>query len=141
MAFVVTAAPSEWERVRALVELVGTPRWVEFRGTLFELIALVAGARWVLSPDTAVVHIAAALGKPVVGLYNELIKAAEWYPFGVPSVLAVSPALEGICFMPPGAVVEAVERLFGQVIPSGFVLPRTLLPTAEVSAAGASGRG
>jgi heptosyltransferase I len=34
-----------------------------------ELAALLGGARFVLAPDTAAVHIATALGTPVVGLY------------------------------------------------------------------------
>lgn len=136
MEFVVAAAPQQWRQAEALVGLLGHRRFRCFRGSLSELIALIAGARWVLSPDTAVVHVAAALGKPVVGLYAELIKVCEWYPFGVPFVLALSPALEGVSFVPVGAVVEAVERLVQEVMPSGFAVP---LPTAGVPGAGAKG--
>jgi len=124
----VIASPKHRRWAESLVDWLRHPRCRLFRGSLPEIIALLAGASWILTPDTAIVHIAAALGKPVVGLYSELIKVMEWYPFGVPFVLAVSPALEGISFMPPGAIVEAVEHLLHRVIPSGFVVPAVQSP-------------
>ncbi|MCX8051971.1 MAG: hypothetical protein N3B17_08790 [Chlorobi bacterium] len=111
MAFVVTAAPSQWDEARLVVERLAHPRCHVFFGSVEELVALVAGSAWVLSPDTAAIHIAAALGKPVVGLYAELIKVAEWYPFGVPFVVVLSPSEESICRIPPLAVVEACLRV------------------------------
>lgn len=140
VVFFVTAAPLERQRAEALVQALGHPRCRVFRGSLTELIALIAGAAWVLSPDTAVVHIAAALGKPVVGLYSELIKVVEWYPFAVPSVCVLSPLWGGVVFAPPGAVVEAVEWLLQEVIPSGAMLPPEPLPTGAVPSRNPTGR-
>lgn len=133
------ASPQQWRRVENLVQLLAHPRCRAFRGSFADVVALVAGAAWVATPDTAIVHVASALGKPVVGLYGELIKVVEWYPFGVPFVLVVSSVLEGVSFLPPGAVVEAVERLLQQVIPSGFVLPKGLQPIPAASSAAATG--
>ncbi len=134
----VIASPRQQRWAESLVQLVSHPRCRAFRGSFADIAALMAGAAWVITPDTAIVHIAAALGKPVVGLYGELIKVAEWYPFGVPFVLAVSSALEGISFLPPGAVVEAVERLLQQVIPSGFVVPPDQQPRRVANSATAT---
>jgi ADP-heptose:LPS heptosyltransferase len=140
IALVVTAAPQQRRQVETLVQAVGDSRCRAFQGSLSELIALVAGAAWVLSPDTAVVHLASALGKPVVALYSELIKVAEWYPLGVPSVCVLSPLWGGVVFVPPGAVVEAVERLLQEVIPAGAVIPPVPLPSGGALSGSATGK-
>ncbi|MDW7997726.1 MAG: glycosyltransferase family 9 protein, partial [Bacteroidota bacterium] len=124
----VTAAPRDRAMAEELVHQIRHPRCRAFAGSLSELIALTAGAVWVLSPDTAVIHIASAFGKPVVGLYGELIKVVEWYPFKAPFVAVLSPVMESPTFAPPGAVVEAVELLLQEVSPRGFVLPREMQP-------------
>ena len=42
---------------------------VRHSSTLAELFAIIAGSRAVISPDTSVVHLAAATNRPVIGLY------------------------------------------------------------------------
>ncbi|GBD06220.1 hypothetical protein HRbin21_00004 [bacterium HR21] len=140
IALVVTAAPQQRRQVETLVQAVRDSRCRAFQGSLSELIALVAGAAWVLSPDTSVVHLASALGKPVVALYSELIKVAEWYPFGVPSVCVLSPLWGGVTFVPPAAIVEAVERLVQEVIPAGAVIPPVPLPSGGALSGSATGK-
>ncbi len=50
--------------------------------SIFDNMALIASAKAVLSPDTAVVHIAVALDKPLIGLYSaEAQNFANWYPY------------------------------------------------------------
>ncbi|MCX7930764.1 MAG: hypothetical protein N2663_08625 [Chlorobi bacterium] len=110
IALIVTAAPHQWDHARRVVERLGHWRCHLFCGSIAELVALIAGAASVISPDTAVVHIAAALGKPVVGLYAAAIKLAEWYPFGVPFVGVLSPVEDGISYVSPGSVVAAVTE-------------------------------
>ncbi len=48
--------------------------------TLAALIDVVRGAKLVISPDTAVVHIAASLHKPIIAFYP---LKDEWLPYGV----------------------------------------------------------
>ncbi|MCS7176786.1 MAG: glycosyltransferase family 9 protein [Candidatus Kapabacteria bacterium] len=129
----VTAAPRDRAMAGELVRQVQHPRCRMFTGSLSEFIALTAGAAWVLSPDTGPVHIASALGKPIVGLYGELFKIVGWHPFKAPFVAVVSATMEGITFAPPGAVVEAVELLLQEVIPRGFVLPQEMQPISAGS--------
>ena len=134
---VLTASAAQQRVAQQVAEMLGMRAHV-FSGGLLELVALIAGAAWVLTPDTAVVHIASAVGKPVVGLYGELIKVAEWFPLDTPFALVLSPAMESITFAPPGAVVEAAEWLLSEVVPRGARIP-AVLPTTAAVGAGTSG--
>jgi ADP-heptose:LPS heptosyltransferase len=53
-------------------------------GNLSEFVAMLSGGDLIVSPDTSVVHIAAALRTPVVELVTSESVAAEWYPWGTP---------------------------------------------------------
>ena len=76
-------AISETERQRAL------PRPTR---TLPELVAALSEARLVICCDGGALHIAAGLGKPVVGLFqNHPIKYNHWYPWGVPHQVVRAP--------------------------------------------------
>lgn len=49
--------------------------------TIQDSIELIRLAKWVISPDTAIVHIAASLQKPIIGFYpNRAQNTANWYP-------------------------------------------------------------
>ena len=49
--------------------------------TIHDSIALIRHAQAVLTPDTAIIHIAAALNKPIIGLYRQDAQNyANWYP-------------------------------------------------------------
>lgn len=60
--------------------------------TLPELVAALSEARLLICCDGGALHIAAGLGKPVVGLFqNHPIKYNHWYPWGVPHRVVRSP--------------------------------------------------
>jgi ADP-heptose:LPS heptosyltransferase len=46
-----------------------------------ELIFCINASDVVLSPETAVIHIASLLNKPIVGLYISKKRITEWPPF------------------------------------------------------------
>ena len=49
--------------------------------TIYDAIALVSKAEWVISVDTAIVHIASGLNKPLLALYNPDEKNySDWHP-------------------------------------------------------------
>lgn len=49
--------------------------------TIYDAIALVSKADWVISVDTAIVHIAAGLNKPLLALYNQdELNYVDWHP-------------------------------------------------------------
>lgn len=50
--------------------------------TIFDNIALIRHAKAVVSPDTSMVHIAVALDKPLIAIYNsDERNFANWYPY------------------------------------------------------------
>lgn len=56
------------------------------------LIALCQRAQLIITPDTSLVHIASALNKPVVAIYqNDGVKAIEWAPLCDHSAIVISP--------------------------------------------------
>ena len=60
---------------------------------LEDFAAVLSFADLVVSPDTSIVHIAAALGKPVVTLTGQGDLATEWTPWGVPHRVVIGPGL------------------------------------------------
>jgi heptosyltransferase III len=72
---------------------------------ILEVAAILERMQMLISPDTAMVHLASALKVPVVGLYYNIEKEVLWRPFGVPyrTIVAPSGKIEDI-------VVEDVLR-------------------------------
>lgn len=103
----VTGASTDVDDIKRAVDLVGHWNCRALGMGLDGFTAFVAGASLVISPDTATVHMAAAAGRPVVGLYAEDIKAAEWFPYGTSFTLLVSPSEESINLIDSGAIVES----------------------------------
>lgn len=86
----IIAGPEDAARAQQLVAQVNDPRCVLADVGLECLPALAARAHVVASPDTAMVHIASAVGTPVVGLYLEDRKVVEWGPYRVPFSALIS---------------------------------------------------
>jgi len=66
----------------------------------------------VITPDTSVVHAAAAMGTPVVVMYS--LKASflvEWQPFGVPHRVVYTDGREDLETLEPEAVLNAYMEL------------------------------
>jgi ADP-heptose:LPS heptosyltransferase len=84
---VVIAAPADEEwRDRAVRNLGSKRCWTypdSGNAGLREIAAIVRGAKAVVTPDTAVVHLASAVKTPVLGLFTPLRVTAEWMPFKV----------------------------------------------------------
>lgn len=79
--------------------------------TLQELIAAISEAGLLICCDGGALHIAAGLGKPVVGLFqNHPIKYNHWYPWRVPHRVVRAPVsdVDGITV---GQVIEATQSL------------------------------
>lgn len=67
---IVNAGPGEEDLARAVLASAGPAKPVLFSPTLRELAALVGRARVVIAADTGPLHLAAALGTPVVALFG-----------------------------------------------------------------------
>jgi len=80
---VLVGAP--WDSAR--LEAVGKAaevEWLPPSNDISETAAALSCADLVISPDTSIVHIAAALNKPVVTLMASYTANGEWYAWGVP---------------------------------------------------------
>lgn len=82
--------------------------------TLAELMAILSLADLAVCSDGGTLHVAAAVGLPLVGLFEHLDKKTErWYPWGVPHevVTSGSDAQWQVKHIPADAVLAACGRL------------------------------
>lgn len=114
----VSGAPDDKKEIREIVRSVNDERCGHIPMKLTEFFAFLAGAKFLISPDTAPLHIAAVAGVPVVGLYAEYIKICEWYPYGgVPFALVLGTDPETINCIEPEKIIEATKILQNQINP------------------------
>ena len=73
------------------------------------LIAALSLAERVICPDGGAMHLAAALGKPVVALFGDA-PAARWHPWGVPHRV-LQPESRNLVDLPIELVLEAYRAL------------------------------
>lgn len=67
---VLACGPGEGDLAREIIEAAGEPKPVAISVALGPLMALLRRARFLISADTGPLHLAAALGTPVVGLFG-----------------------------------------------------------------------
>jgi ADP-heptose:LPS heptosyltransferase len=98
----------------AIVETSGVGQVMNCEGSLSRLFRLCERADLVISPDTAVIHIASAFDTPVVGIYqDDGIKPVQWGPRSSASavVLSRSPlSIEGFSVTEVIAHAVALQR-------------------------------
>jgi ADP-heptose:LPS heptosyltransferase len=82
--------------------------------SLADLIAVLALCRGFIGADGGAMHIAAGLGLPIVGLFEER-KTRRWYPWRVPYEMVVTPTGQ-IADIPVVSVAEAWQRLQGRLL-------------------------
>lgn len=87
-------------------------RIVNTRMDFMRLIAVCARADLIISPDTSLVHIASALGKPVLGIFqDDGIKSIEWAPRTTRSEIVIAPSRDSIHGFSVAEVVQKAKRL------------------------------
>jgi len=79
---VLVSAPWDLARLEAMAKTAEVD-WLPPSNDIAETAAALSCADLVISPDTSIVHIAAALDKPVVTLMASYAANGQWYPFGV----------------------------------------------------------
>jgi heptosyltransferase I len=70
-------------------------RWLQNQLSMDELMSLLKSARGVVAPSTGVLHLAAAMDTPTVGIYSpvRVHRAKRWGPRG-PHAVALSPSVD-----------------------------------------------
>jgi heptosyltransferase I len=124
----VNAGPKEKgiaaEVVRASGDVARTPEFTTPDSTLERLIALTRRVCLVIAGDTGPLHLACALGKPVVGIYGPTDPRRNG-PFGVPFRVLRHPESKrdhsrhaepeaGLLTITPQQVVDAAKELLGK---------------------------
>ncbi len=90
--------------------LAANPRLLAFpTPDLATLVAALSFARLVVCPDGGAMHLAAALGKPVVALFGDS-PVGRWRPWGVEHRI-VQPGTHDLADLPLAPVLEAVRSL------------------------------
>ncbi len=82
-----------------------------------ELVALLARAVAVITPDTANVHLAVAVGRPTVALYTPLggTKMVHWAPPGSRHRAVVVEGRRPLADLPPAAVLDAFDAVWREL--------------------------
>jgi len=112
----VGGAPSYRADVEAIAAAAGaTP--LPPLASFHEFAAVLREFDLLLTPDTSVVHLAAAWKTPLVGLFRESPGVMPWYPYRSPYRAALHP--DGVPSIPVGAVVEAMRALVAERFPGG----------------------
>jgi ADP-heptose:LPS heptosyltransferase len=104
----VCGSPQDATEVRRVAFATGA-RAVPPRSTLREFAAIVHEFDLLLTPDTAVVHLAAAWKIPTVALYHSDPAVAPWLPYHTPHRAVAEP--RGIPAIPVDRVIAALEEL------------------------------
>lgn len=105
-----TGAPEDHERLETLGRVLGVV--VLTAPDIVHAAALYPNALVVITPDTSIVHIASASGRPVVALYPSYGDPAGWGPRGVPARLLIAgTGTTGISEISPELVVKATLEL------------------------------
>lgn len=102
----IIAGPDEREVGARLAETI--PNSTIFSGTLRELALHLSSVTALVSNDTGVAHLAAAVGTPVVGLFGPT--PVECAPFG-PDVVALRPSSCPACFTPRLGIQGCIKNI------------------------------
>ena len=105
-AIMVVGMPTEMDLAR---DVAGTAGGRAEQLTLHEVIAAVASADLLISPDTSVTHAASAFRTPTLTLQRK--DTGKWSPFQTPGRVAFSDDPKKIRDMPPERVIAALEEL------------------------------
>ena len=115
---VITPAPHKEGPATQVAQLCDSPRVIVAPVfSLSDLVALVRRALLVLSPSTALVHLASATGRPVVALYapqhpNDLLL---WLPLGVKHRTVVSELGGVMDDISPDEISQAFDELMQEI--------------------------
>ena len=115
---VIIALPEERSSAERLATLVHGAATMP---TVRELFALVASADLVITPDTAVSHIASAFGRPTLTLLRRRAEYHIWVPYRTPGRNVFGDAEETIDALPAERAIAALDDLLDEWLPAHAV--------------------
>lgn len=81
---------------------------------LREVAALVGYAALVVTPDTAIVHVASAMQTPVIGLFTPLQVSTEWLPYGVPNKVVMAAETQPVKEIAVERIAEEIRKFMSE---------------------------
>ena len=104
------SSPASAEALAQYIKDSKLPPTVSYFPTanIFEAAALLEKSELLISPDTATIHVANALRKPIIGFY---LKDNEWKPYEVPSYVFITEEEQPIATIPVEGVLKAANDL------------------------------
>lgn len=108
--------PGDDDKAAEIVQLAGNdvPLIAYRTGRLAELIGALAACDAVVTPDGGAMHLAAALGKPIVCFFGD-VSPDRWRPWGVPHRV-LRPASAKVADLPVEQVLAALSDLHASAI-------------------------
>ncbi len=82
-----------------------------FKGTILDAASLASKARLVITPDSALSHIAATFARPVITLCSPVTYSKHWYPYKTEAILLHAPKDTGIEKISHEEVLNAVQTI------------------------------
>ncbi len=107
----ISGGPAYKGKVAELIDTLNLPNCIALNVGLQEFIAFCAGAYFVVTPDTGVVHFTAAANVPLIVLYADKSKVLEWFPHNTEFISLLTPDRTSINYIPIEEVIEATGIL------------------------------
>jgi ADP-heptose:LPS heptosyltransferase len=104
---IVSGLDQDFASVAALAGSIGG---LAIAPTLRELFALVAESDLVVTPDTAVTHIAAAFTRPTLALLRRREEYEMWVPYRTPGVNVFGPTEASLADLEPERAIDALDE-------------------------------
>lgn len=108
--FFIAAQPDDINTAKSISEGIKGAYLIPVSESFDEFAAMVNETDIIVTPDTAVVHLGSALGKPMVVLFTTPAMAVNWAPYGVKHRSVVSKN-DSIRSNTPKEVIEALTDL------------------------------
>lgn len=111
MEVVLTEQPDIADDVAYLKQVFSQDKLFSFKGTILDVAALASRARLVITPDSALSHIAATYARPLITLCSPVTYTKHWQPYKTEAILLHSPPNAGIEKISPEDVLSAVYTM------------------------------
>lgn len=111
LVILLSGGPQRREDAREICAQVNADTCLTIEHDWLTFCALVAGSEFLISVDSAPVHVASASGRPAVVLVHKYRAACEWYPFGIEWRLILSPSNVHLNDIPSDLIFTAVTQL------------------------------
>ncbi len=109
MEVILTEPPDVVNEVAFLKQEFSQEKLFSFKGSILDVTALVSKARLVITPDSALSHLAATYARPVITLCSPVTYSKHWHPYKTEAILLHSPKGTGIEKISHEEVFNAVQ--------------------------------